>query len=317
MNGAGGIIGLRELAAVYHELQRRAAAGESDIFLSREAYTFLLEMAELAANPPQPNVASVPAVAVAEPVASPLELAQVVGEPPARPAGAAAAAAATAPLPPSAPQVTLGPGDKATRWQVLREQVLADPWCLSQVKPGRRVVFGWGNLDAEIFFCGEAPGEEEEIHGEPFVGPAGQLLTKIIQAMGLQRSDVYIGNILNYRPPMPGPIGNRPPTSAELAYCLPYLRAQIAIVQPKVIVALGKTAVDGLLGPDPKRRMTRIRGHWHSMDGIPVMPTFHPSYLLRDAKLETRRQVWEDMLQVMERIGLPISERQRGFFRKT
>lgn len=311
MNTGAGTVGLRELAAVYHELQRRSAAGENGIYLSREGHAFLLEMARLAADQPRQDrpavVAAVPGPIVPDP-------GRDVGE---SARGAAAVAIAPGPAqPPAAPQVTLTPSDKATRWQVLRDQVLADPWCLSQLQPGKQVVFGCGNLDADIFFCGEAPGEEEEIRGEPFVGPAGQILTKIIQAMGLQRSDVYIGNILNYRPPMPGPIGNRPPTAAEMAYCLPYLRAQIAIVQPKVIVALGKTAVDGLLGPDSKRRMTRIRGHWHDMNGIPVMPTFHPSYLLRDAKLETRRQVWEDMLQVMEKTGLRISERQRGYFLK-
>jgi DNA polymerase len=212
--------------------------------------------------------------------------------------------------------VTPGEGSREERWQTLSQQILEDPWCLSQVKPGKKLVPGTGSLEADIFFCGEAPGAEEQVHGEPFVGPAGQLLTRIIRAMGLSREDVFIGNIMTYRPPMPSPVGNRPPSVDELTYCLPYLKAQLALVQPKVIVGLGKTALDGLLGPDTKRRMTRIRGQWQAFEGIPLMPTFHPSYLLRNQSLATKRQVWEDMLAVMERIGLPISEKQRGFFLK-
>jgi len=120
---------------------------------------------------------------------------------------------------------------------------------------------------------------------------------------------------MNWRPAMPTAFGNRPPTADEMAYCLPYLRAQVAVVQPKVIVALGKTAVDGLLGPDPARRMGRIRGEWHTFADIPLIPTFHPSYLLRNNNNRTKRQVWEDMLKVMEHLKMPISEKQRGFFK--
>ena len=190
-------------------------------------------------------------------------------------------------------------GDKATQWEWLRQKVLNDPACLSQVKPGKKVVFGVGNLNAPIFFCGEAPGAEEEIAGEPFVGPAGQLLTKIIQAMGFQRSDVYIGNIVNFRPPMPTSFGNRAPTPEEMELCLPYLRAQIEIVKPKVVVALGATAVVGLLGPDPKRKMGEVRGTWASFMNTPLMITYHPSYLLRNSTPETKKLVWSDMKAVM------------------
>lgn len=217
-------------------------------------------------------------------------------------------------LPPP-PSVELPDGDKQTRWDWLRDRVLGDPVCQQHVRPGKQVVFGVGNVDAEIFFCGEAPGADEEEQGEPFVGRAGQLLTKIIGAMGFTREDVYIGNIMNWRPEMPsGRTGNRPPTPQEMAYCLPFLRAQLAVVQPRVIVALGKTAVDGLLGPDPQRKMGRIRGQWHDFAETPLMVTFHPSYLLRNQALATKRQVWEDMLQVMEKVGAPISEKQRGYF---
>lgn len=220
---------------------------------------------------------------------------------------------------PPPPTIELGEGDKFTRMNKIRVLANNDKFCRSQLKSGKNIVMGVGNLDADIFFCGEAPGEEEEDKGEPFVGPAGQLLTKIIGAMGLKREQVYIGNIMVYRPPMPGPLGNRPPTKAEMGYCFPYLQAQVAIVKPKVIVALGKTAVDGLLGPDSNRRMGKIRSQWHEFEGIPVMPTYHPSYLLRNEKLgsqsnRSKRMVWEDMLKVMERLELPISAKQRGYF---
>jgi DNA polymerase len=211
--------------------------------------------------------------------------------------------------------VKLPEGDKATRWEALKELVFGDEWCNSQVKPGKKVVLGVGSLDARIFYCGEAPGADEEIQGEPFVGKAGQLLTKIIQGMGLQRSDVYIGNIMNYRPPMPTAIGNRPPELEEMAYCLPYLKAQLDIVKPEVIVALGNTAVEGLLGHDPRRRISQIRGQWFEFDGIPLIPTFHPSYLLRNQSKATKRLVWEDMLRVMDRLEMPVTEKQRGYFK--
>jgi DNA polymerase len=173
---------------------------------------------------------------------------------------------------------------------------------------------GIGNLDADIFFCGEAPGAEEETVGQPFVGRAGQLLTKMIAAMGLSRADVYIGNIMNWRPEMPSAMGNRPPTQEEMQFCLPYLRAQIEIVKPKVIIALGATAADGLLGHDPSRLMKHTRGKWFEFHSTPLMVTFHPSYLLRNGANSTKRMVWEDMLAAMEGVGMPISDKQWKFF---
>lgn len=219
-----------------------------------------------------------------------------------------------APIPEDLPEVMLPEGDKRTRWEALRQQVLNDPVCIEHLNPGAQVVFGVGDIDADIFFCGEAPGGDEEKRGEPFVGRAGELLTKIIGAMGLTREKVYIGNIMNWRPEMPTPVGNRPPSQKEMAYCLPYLRAQIEVVQPKVIVALGMTAVNGLLGPDPRRRLGGIRGKFFEFNHTPLLVTYHPSYLLRYANVKTKRLVWEDMLMVMERVGLPISEKQRGYF---
>ena len=212
------------------------------------------------------------------------------------------------------PVVVLPEGTKASRYQWLKEKVLACPNCLQHVPEGKSPVFGSGNLDAEIFFCGEAPGEEEEERGEVFVGRAGQLLTKIIEAMGLRRSDVYIGNIMNWRPETPNRIGNRPPTQKEMQFCLPYLIGQVEIVRPKVLVALGLTAVNGLLGYDAQRRMRDCRGQWFEFHQIPLLVTYHPSYLLRNAALSAKRTVWEDMLCVMKFLKMPISEKQAGYF---
>ncbi len=215
------------------------------------------------------------------------------------------------PIPEPTP-FNLPEGTKQERWNWLRDKVLNDTVCHEHLHEGKQVVFGVGNLDAKIFFCGEAPGAEEETQGVPFVGKAGQLLTKIIQAMGLTRNDVYIGNIMNWRPETLK--GNRAPEMVEMNYCLPYLKAQIEIVKPKVIVALGMTAVKGLLGDDPSRRMREIRGVWHDFNGLDLMITYHPSYLLQYGSNKEKRNVWEDMLAVMERVGLPISEKQRGYF---
>ncbi|OHE73797.1 MAG: hypothetical protein A2007_02235 [Verrucomicrobia bacterium GWC2_42_7] len=215
---------------------------------------------------------------------------------------------------PPPPQFEIPDGTKEERYNWLKNRILNCPVCKEHVRPGKKVVCGVGSLNAKIFFCGEAPGGDEEIIGEPFVGKAGQLLTKIINAMGLQRSDVYIGNIMNWRPEMETDVGNRPPTQQEMNFCLPYLKAQIAIVQPQVIVALGATAVHGLLGHDPKRRMADVRGQWTTFANTPLMITFHPSYLLRNNTNKAKRVVWEDMLKVMEFTKMPISEKQQNFF---
>jgi DNA polymerase len=215
---------------------------------------------------------------------------------------------------PAPPEFELPNGSKEERWTWLREKVQACPTCLSELNPNGKVVFGRGSLDSDLFLCGEAPGAEEEQQGQPFVGPAGELLTKIIEAMGLSHDSVYVGNIMNWRPRHDQAYGNRPPTEQEMNFCLPYLRAQIEIVSPKVVVALGKTATDGLLGYDPKRRLGDCRGKWSEFQGIPLMVTYHPSYLLHNPSKTSKRKVWEDMLLVMEKMEMTISEKQRGFF---
>jgi len=227
-------------------------------------------------------------------------------------------------LPPP-PEVVLPAGDKTVRWAALRELVLNHPVCRAHVRPGKQVVFGVGSLDARVMFVGEAPGAEEELQGEPFVGPAGQLLTRMIQAMGLARSDVYIGNIMNWRPELPAradgtQVGNREPTPEEMAFCIPFITAQIEVVSPVLVVALGATAARGLLGPQSFRTLGDVRGRWHDYRGRPLRVTYHPSYLLRKeadgptAEKRAKRAAWEDFLAVMERAGVPITDKQRNFF---
>lgn len=175
------------------------------------------------------------------------------------------------------------------------------------------VVFGVGSPEAELMFIGEAPGADEDEQGEPFVGRAGQLLTKIISTMGYRREDVYIANILKCRPDTPGRTsGNRAPTPAEIESCRPTLYEQIAIVGPRAIVALGATAMSGLLGSSEPMR--DLRGRWHDFRGIPVMATYHPSYLLRNQAPSEKRKVWEDMLLVKTRLGQTLTERDHGYF---
>jgi DNA polymerase len=207
----------------------------------------------------------------------------------------------------------LTPAEKEAAVAALRARVLPCRKCEHLAKSRRTVVFGVGSAQAELMFVGEAPGADEDIEGEPFVGKAGQLLTRIIQTMGLSRETVFIANILKCRPDTPGQAsGNRKPTPGEMVTCLPYLLEQIDIIRPKVLVALGGTAVEGLLGK--LEGITRLRGRWLEFRGTPLMPTYHPAYLLRNQALTEKRKVWEDMLQVMDRLGLAISEKQRGFF---
>ncbi|MBV8814599.1 MAG: uracil-DNA glycosylase [Verrucomicrobia bacterium] len=203
--------------------------------------------------------------------------------------------------------------DQAERLASLRESVLVCEKCAHLAAFRHTVVFGVGNPNADLMFVGEAPGADEDLRGEPFVGRAGELLTRIIETMGFRRETVYIANVLKCRPDIPqGSPGNRQPTPEEMQTCLPYLRSQIEIIRPKVMVALGGVAMRGLFGTTEPMRA--LRGRWHLFGDIPVMATFHPSYLLRNQSLSEKRKVWEDMLQVLERLGSPINERQRNFF---
>ena len=182
-------------------------------------------------------------------------------------------------------------------WKTLEADAKGCRKCTELARCRKSVVFGVGNRQTELMFIGEAPGADEDEQGEPFVGRAGQLLTKIIEAMGLKREEVYIANVLKCRPP-----NNRPPLPDETANCLPYLLRQIDLIQPKVIVALGATALLALL--DVQIGITKMRGNWYTFHNVPIMPTFHPAYLLRNPP--AKKEVWEDMKTVLHKLGREV-----------
>lgn len=194
--------------------------------------------------------------------------------------------------------------DAAAKEQALREldehEVRICTACVL-CRTRTQTVFGDGNPDARLMFIGEGPGMNEDLQGKPFVGRAGDLLNKMIVAMGLSRQEVFIANVVKCRPP-----NNRPPAADEVAACTGYLRRQIAIIMPTVIVTLGGPATKLVL--DTKRGITTIRGTWHQCVGldlpapIPVMPTFHPAYLLRAYTTDNRKKVWSDLQQAMRKL---------------
>jgi uracil-DNA glycosylase len=189
--------------------------------------------------------------------------------------------------------------EKRKALQELNEKhVVGCPRCPVLVRNRTQTVFGVGNPDAALVFVGEAPGADEDAQGEPFVGAAGRLLNRIIEACAMKREDVYICNILKCRPP-----GNRTPLPDEIANCFPYLEQQLAIIRPKFLCALGAVAAQALLGTT--QSIGKLRGRFHSYQGIPVLCTYHPAYLLRSP--EKKREVWEDMKMLLARMGRPVT----------
>ena len=272
----------RPVDAVIEFLQAEQARGVTHILLDEGAREGLRSLARRT-RPPAAKQTSTPAPAAAKPVETPTS-------------------------------VSAAGSSKVERLASLRQQ--AETW-----QPARSLgtlretmVFATGNPDARIMLVGEAPGYEEERKRETFVGPAGQKLTDILKAMGLARDEVYISNIVKFRPATPRQTtNNRKPSPEEMAACLPFIRAEVEIVQPKCIIALGGTAAEGLLGSTAS--VGSLRETWHDFGGVPLRVTYHPSYLLRsNADLSTKRQVWEDMLAVMKKLGMPITEKQQGFF---
>lgn len=262
---------MAELAAIAADLERHLAwAGELGQDLPRD--------------PPAPGRREAPR----RPSAQFLPAAAVAAEEPSR----AVRPASSRPSPPSAP---------------------ASPASLDEVRAAlgectrcklhgnrRHIVFGVGNPRAELVFVGEGPGPDEDARGEPFVGAAGQLLDKMIAAMGLRRSEVYICNVVKCLPPFRPP-NSRFPEGDEIAACAPFLHAQLAAIRPRVIVALGKCAAQTLL--DSRVPISLLRGEWHEYRGVKLMPTFHPAYLLRSP--QEKRKAWEDLKKVMKEIPGP------------
>ena len=216
--------------------------------------------------------------------------------PPRAVASAAPVAVETPAVPAAVPGPAVGMDEeaagRAAALAALAETVAGCTRC--RLSEGRsKVVFGSGNPNAELMFIGEGPGAEEDRQGLPFVGPAGELLTRIIQAIEMRREDVYIANVVKCRPP-----GNRDPEPDEAAACRGYLERQIELVRPRVIVALGRIAAQTLLGNDSP--IGRMRGQWYQVKGVPTMVTYHPAALLRNSAL--KRPTWEDMQQVRDRL---------------
>lgn len=212
-------------------------------------------------------------------------------------------------VPTTPEQATLHPA-AADHQQESLEKIRKDLGDCQRCKLGKlrkNLVFGVGNPQARLVFVGEGPGADEDLKGEPFVGEAGQVLNRIITAMDLKREDVYICNVVKCRPP-----GNRDPEADEIAACSPFLLRQVQSIKPEVIVALGKFASQTLL--DTKDSISKLRGKFRDFHGIPLMPTFHPSYLLRkqgEGSMESFWQVWDDMTQVLRLLKLPVPEKGR------
>jgi uracil-DNA glycosylase family 4 len=175
------------------------------------------------------------------------------------------------------------------------------------------MVFSVGNPEADIMLVGEAAGYDEERLGEPFVGKAGQKLDGSLKAMGVERRNVYISNIVKFRPSMPNQTtNNRKPTREEMDACLPFVCEEVKVVAPKIIIALGGTAAQALLNCE--KSVGLMRGEFHEFAGIPLRVTYHPSYILNNEATSEKRELWEDMLAVMDHLKMPVSDRQRGYF---
>lgn len=228
-----------------------------------------------------------------------------------------AKAGSTAPQQTPQPNSIVAQGNSAAE-KIASLAAIAGNWPPARTLGSLRdtMVFSTGNPQADFMLVGEAPGFQEEQKREPFVGPAGEKLNQILKAMGLSRERVYISNVCKFRPATRNQTtNNRKPSREEMATSLPFLKAEIDVVKPRVIVALGGSAAQGLLGSD--KPVGQLRESWHQFQGIPLRVTYHPSYLLRQEDgLGEKRKVWEDMIFVMEKLGIPVSEKQRGYFKE-
>jgi DNA polymerase len=242
----------------------------------------------------EPLESAPPAAPAAQPAAPPPARSPAPGVP-------APVVAAAQGLPSPGPALPLSQAERAARLEVLNNEVRSCTRCGLHERR-TQTVFARGTASAGLCFIGEGPGADEDAQGFPFVGPAGQLLDKMIVAMGLSPDEVYVCNIVKCRPP-----NNRKPEVEEMAACMPYLAEQIELIEPSVIVALGATAVQGLLGTT--EGIMRLRGKWKLYKGrIAVMPTFHPAYLLRTPT--AKREVWEDLKAVLGHMGRPLPLRK-------
>ncbi|MFD2158779.1 uracil-DNA glycosylase family protein [Rubritalea tangerina] len=202
-----------------------------------------------------------------------------------------------------------------TSLESLQQQISVDAQLKSLGTLREKLVFSEGGVDADIMLVGEAPSYHDESKGAPFSGPAGKKMEAILKAMGVERHEVYMTNVVKFRPAQANQTTNtRKPNADEINASMRYLMAEVEMVKPKVIIVLGAIAAKALLGPDvPVKDML---GGFHKVAGVPVRATYHPSYLMHQEVTEEKRKVWQDMLAVMELLGMPISEKQRGYFKK-
>ncbi len=291
------------LDILLEELKRQKAAGVRRVSITADSLTALKALAgtpAAQATPAPAKPSAAPAPASIRPAVTPVAAAP-------KPAVVVSAA----PIP-DAPIFTLAAGPKAERLQALRQLIDACAETKKHLSAPQRPLLGHGSLDAKVVFVGEAPTIVEMEAGQAFAGESGELLQKILSAAAINPADCYFVPVMVWRPEPPTQYGKRPPTAREIAFNLPYLRAQIDVVAPRAVVALGAQAFEALHGRTPS--ITQARGQWFDLGGVPLLPTFHPNYLLHTPSASAKRTVWEDFLLLMEKLGLPISEKQRGFF---
>jgi len=287
--------------ALLEELYRQKAAGVKRVSVSDESVALLKELAGAAVVSATPKPAA--------PVAMAPATKSVV-----RPATPVTKNEGTIivshPLP-DPPVIKLPSGTKAEQLLWLKKTIEACEVTQKHLE-GKNALFGHGSETAKVFFVGEAPALEEVEANRSFVGPAGELLSKIILATGLTEKECYFANLMTWRPKPPTAFGKRPPNASEVAFNRPYLLAQIEIIKPQIIVAVGAQAFGALTHSTTP--IMQIRGQWQKVDGLEVLPTLHPNYLLHSPSLSNKRLVWEDFMQIMTKLGMPISDKQKAYF---
>jgi len=287
--------------ALLEELYRQKAAGVKRVSVSDESVALLKELAGAAAVSATPK----PTAAVAMAPAT---------KPVVRPATPVTKNEGTIivshPLP-KPPVIKIPSGTKAEQLLWLQKTIEACEVTQKHLE-GKKPLLGRGSETAKVFFVGEAPALEEVEANRSFVGPAGELLSKIISATGLTEKECYFANLMTWRPKPPTAFGKRPPNASEVAFNRPYLLAQIEIIKPQIIVAVGAQAFGALTHSTTP--IMQIRGQWQKVDGLEVLPTLHPNYLLHSPSLSNKRLVWEDFMQIMTKLGMPISNKQKAYF---
>lgn len=287
--------------ALLEELYRQKAAGVKRVSVSDESVALLKELAGGAAASAAPKSAAPVAMA---PTPKPVVRSVT---PASKNEGTIIV---SSPLP-NPPVIKLPSGTKAEQLLWLQKTIAACEVTQKHLE-GKKALFGRGSDTAKVFFVGEAPSLEEVEENRSFVGPAGELLSKIISATGLTEKECYFANLMTWRPKPPTAFGKRPPNASEVAFNRPYLLAQIEIIKPQIVVAVGAQAFGALTHSTTP--IMQIRGQWQKVDGLEVLPTLHPNYLLHSPSLSNKRLVWEDFMQIMTKLGMPISEKQKAYF---